>query len=63
MLQVGDTVIGSLPVHLAAAVCEAGARYFHLQIDVPREARGRDLTADDMVEYIARIEEYMVSHV
>ena len=44
----GDTVIGTLPVNLAAEVCARSARYLHLSLEVPREVRGRDLTADEM---------------
>ena len=36
----GDTVIGILPVNLAARVCERGARYFNLSLELPAEARG-----------------------
>ena len=35
-----DTVIGTLPIHLAAQVCERGARYLHLGLDLPNEMRG-----------------------
>ena len=44
----GDTVIGTLPVNLAAAVCKRGARYFHLSLQVPAAWRGRELTADEL---------------
>ncbi len=57
----GDTVIGTLPVHLAAQVCARGGRYLHLALDLPPEARGRDLTAEDMEKYGARLEEYRIS--
>lgn len=63
MVRPGDTVIGTLPVHLAAEVCARGARYLHLSLDVPPEARGRELTADDMERFGARLEEYEVRRV
>lgn len=56
----GDTVIGSLPVHLAAAVCAHGARYFNLSLDLPANLRGRELDAATLEECRARIEEYRV---
>lgn len=56
----GDVVIGSLPVNLAAAVCSGGARYLHLSIDLPLEARGKELSAGDMHRYGARIEAFDV---
>lgn len=62
-LQHGDTVIGTLPVHLAAAVCDKGARYLHLSLDLPPEARGTELDADAMERYGARIEEFRIVRV
>ncbi|MCG5536614.1 CRISPR-associated protein Csx16 [Ectothiorhodospira mobilis] len=59
-LAPGDTVIGTLPVHLAAAICERGARYLHLSLDLPPELRGRELSADDMEAAGARLEAYRV---
>ena len=59
-VQAGDTVIGSLPVHLAAAVCERGARYFNLSLDLTAAARGKELSAGDLETFNARIEEYEV---
>lgn len=56
----GDTVIGTLPVHLAGAVCERGARYFNLSLDVPESARGRELSADELQAFGARLEEYAI---
>lgn len=56
----GDTVIGILPVNLAAQVCERGARYLALSIDVPVEARGRELSADELEAFGARLEEFSV---
>lgn len=62
-LRPGDNVLGTLPVHLAAKVCERGARYFHLSIDIPPDARGRDLSADEMEAFGARLEEFVVRKV
>lgn len=56
----GDTVIGTLPVNLAAEVCARGARYLHLSLDLPAAWRGRELSAADMAACGARIEEYRV---
>ncbi len=41
----GDVVIGTLPVHLAAAVCARGARYLHLTIPLAAAQRGSELNA------------------
>jgi CRISPR-associated protein Csx16 len=62
-LQPGDCVLGTLPVHLAGQVCARGGHYFHLSIDIPPEARGRDLDADDMERFGARLEEFVVRRI
>jgi len=62
-IRSGDTVIGSLPIHLAAAVCQRGARYFNLSLDLPYGMRGKDLAADALQTCNARIEEYCVLRV
>jgi CRISPR-associated protein Csx16 len=59
-LQAGDNVIGTLPVHLAAAVCEGGGRYFHLEMDLPPSKRGAELTPAEMDACGARVREYWV---
>lgn len=59
-VEPGDTVIGILPVHLAAEVCARGARFFNLSLDVPPEARGRELDADALERFGARLEAYRV---
>lgn len=59
-VEAGDIVLGILPVHMAAAVCARGARYFHLGLAVPREDRGRELTAADMARFGACLEEFVV---
>ncbi len=60
VIQPGDTVIGILPVNLAAEVCARGGRFFNLSLDLPPEARGRELSADDLEHFGARLEEYSV---
>lgn len=60
-IRPGDVVIGILPVNLAAEVCARGGRFFNLSLDVPPEARGKELSADDLERFGARIEEYVVN--
>ncbi|GAB3375337.1 CRISPR-associated protein Csx16 [Azotobacter armeniacus] len=55
LVEPGDLVCGSLPVHLAALLCARGARYMHLIVDLPAQARGRELTADELRAYGARL--------
>jgi CRISPR-associated protein Csx16 len=60
-VQVGDTVIGTLPVHLAAAVCQVGARFFNLSLDLPAHWRGRELSVDQLRQCKARLECFDIS--
>ena len=59
-VRTGDTVIGTLPVHLAAEVCQRGARYLHLSLNVPENARGHELDADGMRACKPRLEAYEI---
>lgn len=60
IIQPGDILIGSLPVNLAATVCARGGRYLHLSLDLPPELRGLELSAGQMRDCDARVEEYQV---
>ncbi|NEX19129.1 CRISPR-associated protein Csx16 [Thiorhodococcus mannitoliphagus] len=60
IIQPGDTLIGSLPVNLAATVCARGGRYLHLSLDLPPALRGQELSAEQMRACGARVEEYQV---
>ena len=59
-IQPGDTVIGTLPVNLAAQVCLAGARYVHLALDVPAHLRGCELSAHQLSQLGARLQAFDV---
>jgi CRISPR-associated protein Csx16 len=56
LVQGGDTVIGTLPVHLAAAICQRGGRFFHLSLDLPARWRGRELSVSELRHCNARLE-------
>lgn len=56
----GDTVIGTLPVNMAAEVCARGARYLNLSLDLPHTWRGKELCAAELVEAGARLEEFFI---
>ena len=58
LVQSGDTVIGSLPVNMAAEVCNKGAVYVHLSLTVPEHWRGKELNAAQMTECGAHLENY-----
>lgn len=62
-IQPGDTVVGTLPVNLAARVCARGGRYLHLSLELSPEWRGRELSAADMRRFGARVEEFFVQSI
>lgn len=59
-IEPGDTVIGTLPIQLAAGVCARGGRFFNLSLDIPWDVRGREFSADELEAYGARLEEFVV---
>ncbi len=61
VVQPSDTIIGTLPVHLAGQVCERGGRYLHLSLEIPPERRGVELSADELNAFGARLEVYRVT--
>jgi CRISPR-associated protein Csx16 len=52
----GNRVIGVLPVNLAALCAE----YWHLSMQVPPEARGKELSAEEMEQFGCSIERFIV---
>lgn len=58
----GDEVYGTLPIHIAAAVCARGARFFHLTLDLPPDLRGQEIDATTMDTVGARLVEYRILH-
>ena len=60
LVQQGDVVIGTLPINLVAIVCEQGGRYLHLSLELPLEARGKELSPSDLQKYGAKLEEFVV---
>lgn len=59
-VEPGDTVIGTLPLGLAATLCAAGAEVVALCLELPPEARGRELSAEQMKRYGARLRRFVV---
>ena len=56
----GDTVIGTLPVHIAADICSRGARFFFLELHLELNQRGVELTESDMLKANCSVKEYFV---
>ena len=59
-LAPGDCVYGVLPVDLACAVCERGARFFALVFDRKGATRGAEMSAEELELRGARFEEFFV---
>ncbi|MBP3437773.1 MAG: CRISPR-associated protein Csx16 [Sutterella sp.] len=57
----GDVVIGTLPLHLAAAVCSRGAVFIALTMDIPKTLRGKELTLADVERCGCRLEAFHVT--
>lgn len=58
MITKGDIVMGTLPIPIIAEICAKGARYFHLTLPIPPELRGKELSAQDMQNLGAKLEEF-----
>ena len=59
-LAEGDVVIGVMPFSLAARLNTKGVRTFTLALDIPAEMRGKELSAEDMDNLGAQVEEVVV---
>lgn len=57
-IRSGDVVIGTLSINLISEVCALGGRYLHLSLDLTANLRGHELSAEDMRQCNARLEEY-----
>jgi len=55
----GKRVVGILPVQLAAECAE----YWHLEMSVPREKRGAELTAEELERFGCKLTRYEVRKV
>ncbi|NLO80568.1 MAG: CRISPR-associated protein Csx16 [Xanthomonadaceae bacterium] len=54
----GDKVVGTLPISMVAELCALGACYYHLELNLLREQRGRELSADELDAAGARLVPY-----
>lgn len=59
-LNAGDVIIGTLPINLVAQLNERGIRYIHLSLDIPAHLRGVELTAEQLQQCKASLEEFAV---
>lgn len=54
-IEANDVVMGTLPIHLAAAVCQKGAEFYFLSVNVQAEQRGKELTAQQLEQQSCRL--------
>ena len=60
MISSGDTVIGNVPLQLAAQICAKGARFICLSVTVPSTLRGHELTKDVLTHLKCSLKEFYV---
>lgn len=59
-LQAGDVVVGTLPVGVAAQLHKRKIAFWSLDIDVPPQRRGQELSATELAGFKARLTRYEV---
>ena len=59
-VQAGDTVIGTLPIQLAAQICARHAAYWHLSLEMPANKRGQELSAQELETLGASLQRFDV---
>lgn len=60
LIQKGDVVIGTLPIHLAAEVCQKGAKFYFLSVNVSEHQRGLELTAEQLSAQQCTLEPFYI---
>lgn len=63
VINKGDCVVGTLPIQMVAEICNKGARYKHLEVVVPFEYRGVELTAEQLETFGATLTEFVVQKI
>lgn len=59
-IRTGDTVIGTLPLHIAADVCARGADFLFISLNIPAELRGVELDAQQLEQMGIRLERFFI---
>ena len=60
-IGLGDTVVGTLPINQVDAICQNGACYLHIDVDIPLELRGKELSARQLSQLGAMLTAYEVT--
>lgn len=63
VLRAGDVVLGTLPLYLAAEVCEAGIEFYFLQLPQQEDKRGSEYSAAEMDLMGCRLRRFVVKAV
>ncbi|HDR0612024.1 CRISPR-associated protein Csx16 [Pasteurella multocida] len=59
-IQANDIVIGTLPLHMVAQICEKGARFYFLSINLQENLRGQELTASQLAVQQCELQPFFV---
>lgn len=57
-IQTQDVVIGTLPLHMVAQICEKGAQFYCLSIHIQETQRGQELTATQLDQYACTLQPF-----
>ena len=63
LINQGDTVIGTLSMETAAAVCEKGARFVALELNLSEPLRGKELSVDTLNQMHCTLTEFSVHRI
>lgn len=63
VIEPGDIVIGTLPINVAAELCQRSVRYPHLSQQIPPKFRGVEHTAEQIDEFGTTIEEFRIERI
>lgn len=58
LIEKGDIVVGTLPIHIVAQVCAKQAHYYHLTLNLSECHRGKELTVDELESLGATLKSY-----
>jgi putative CRISPR-associated protein (TIGR02620 family) len=53
-------VIGNLPVNIISDICKINAHYMHIDLTIPRENRGKELTIEELKQFQLNLQPYYV---
>ena len=60
VLQAGDVVIGTLPMQMVATLNSMQVQYVNLSLQIPAQWRGKELSAEQLVQCHAQLEVFHV---